>query len=330
MWLKVKIKILVIRFSSIGDIVLTTPIVRCLKNKEDADVEIHYLSKKQYESILSSNPYISKVYTIEKSTAEVIEELKKEQYDYIVDLHKNIRSSQVKRKLRLIDFTYNKRNIEKWLLVNFGVNKLPKNHIVDRYFEAIQLLEVTNDHKGLDFFIPKEEGIELSQFGINEKYIAITVGAKQTGKKISPKQWIEILEKVEIKAILLGGNEDSESAKQIEEMLGNKVINLCGKLNLNQSASFIRQSELVIAHDTGLMHIASAFKKKIISIWCCTRPVLGMYPYQPHPSSVMIFPHDVNPKPCSKLGDKCKNKPSCSERISTQEVVNCVHELLSK
>lgn len=325
-----KIKILVIRFSSIGDIVLTTPIVRCLKNKEDAEVEIHYLTKKQYESILSSNPYISKVYTIEKSTAEVIEELKKEQYDYIVDLHKNIRSSQVKRKLKLVDFTYNKRNVEKWLLVNFGINKLPDNHIVDRYFEAIQPLDVINDNKGLDFFIPKEDEVELSELGINEKYIAITVGAKQVGKKISPKQWIEILEKIELKTVLLGGNEDSKAAKQIEEKLGSKVINLCGKLSLNQSSSVIQQSELVIAHDTGLMHIASAFKKKIISIWCCTRPVLGMYPYQPHPDSVMILPKDVKPQPCSKLGDKCKNKPTCSERISTQEVVNSVNRLLSK
>lgn len=328
--MKVKIKILVIRFSSIGDIVLTTPIVRCLKNKEDAEVEIHYLTKKQYESILSSNPYISKVYTIEKSTAEVIEELKKEQYDYIVDLHKNIRSSQVKRKLKLVDFTYNKRNVEKWLLVNFGINKLPDNHIVDRYFEAIQPLDVTNDNKGLDFFIPKEDEVELSQFGINDKYIAITVGAKQTGKKISPKKWIEILERIEMKAVLLGGNEDSEAAKQIEEMLGNKAINLCGKLSLNQSASVIRQSELVICHDTGLMHIASAFKKKIISVWCCTRPVLGMSAYQSHPDSIMILPEDVKPQPCSKLGDNCKNNPSCSERISTQEVVNSVNRLLSK
>lgn len=309
---------------------MTTPIVRCLKNKEDADVEIHYLTKKQYPSILTSNPYISKVYTIEKSTSEVIEKLKKEQYDYIVDLHKNIRSSQVKRKLKLIDFTYNKRNIEKWLLVNFGVNKLPNNHIVDRYFEAIQPLDVTNDHKGLDFFIPKEDEVGLSQFGINEKYIAITVGAKQIGKKVSPEQWIEVLEKIEIKTVLLGAEEDKDAAQLIEEKLENKIVNLCGKLNLNQSASLIQQSELVVCHDTGLMHIASAFKKKIISIWCCTRPVLGMYPYQPHPDSVMILPENVKHQPCSKLGDKCKNKPTCSERISTEKIVASVNLLLSK
>ena len=96
-----RVKILVIRFSSIGDIVLTTPVLRCLKNQLEGEVEIDYLTKKQYKLIVANNPNVNKVYCIEKSTNEVIENLRKEGYHYIVDLHKNLRSKRVKRQLKV-------------------------------------------------------------------------------------------------------------------------------------------------------------------------------------------------------------------------------------
>ncbi len=113
--MKVTVKILIIRFSSIGDIVLTTPVMRCLKQQLEGEVELHYLTKNQYQSILTSNPNVEKVYGIDKSTNEVIEQLKNEQYDYIIDLHKNLRSKRVTRKLKALSFTFDKLNYQKWL-----------------------------------------------------------------------------------------------------------------------------------------------------------------------------------------------------------------------
>ena len=85
-------KFLIIRFSSIGDIVLTTPVIRCLKNKYP-EAQIHYLTKKSFSSVIVSNPFVNKVYSIEKEVNEIATELKSENYDFVIDLHKNIRSS---------------------------------------------------------------------------------------------------------------------------------------------------------------------------------------------------------------------------------------------
>ena len=142
-------KVLVIRFSSIGDIVLTTPILRCLKRQME-DVEIHYLTKKTFANLLVNNPYISKVHCFNTDLNLIIEDLKKENFDCIIDLHKNIRTFRVKMKLKVPSFTFNKLNIEKWLLVKLKINILPKVHIVDRYFKAVKSLGVVNDNKGLD------------------------------------------------------------------------------------------------------------------------------------------------------------------------------------
>ncbi len=146
-------KILIIRFSSIGDIVLTTPLIRCVKKQ--LNCELHYLTKKQFSSILENNPYIDKLYTYSNNLNALIPELKSENYDYIIDLHNNIRSHLVKFRLFKAGSNVNKLNLKKWLLVRFKVNLLPKIHIVERYFNAAKKLKVTNDGQGLDYFIPE-------------------------------------------------------------------------------------------------------------------------------------------------------------------------------
>src|ERR1017187_1958767 len=113
-------KILIIRFSSIGDIVLTTPVIRCIKEQQP-DIEIHYVTKKMFKGILEYNPYITKIHTIEKNISEVIADLKKENFDFVVDLNNNIRSLQIKRLLGKPSSTFKKLNFKKWILVNFKI-----------------------------------------------------------------------------------------------------------------------------------------------------------------------------------------------------------------
>jgi len=132
------VKFLIVRFSSIGDIVLTTPVIRCLKNQVE-DAEVHYLTKKTFSSILAYNPYIDKMHFLEDSLDKVVRDLKKENYDYIIDLHHNLRTSIIKARMKPLAFSFNKLNIEKWLMVNFKVNRLPGKHIVDRYLDTIRL-----------------------------------------------------------------------------------------------------------------------------------------------------------------------------------------------
>ena len=146
-------KILVIRLSSIGDIIWTTPVVRCLK-KQMEDIELHYCTKIQYRSLVESNPYIDNIYYLENGLGSLIKSLKKEKYDFIVDLHKNIRSFIIKSRLGVKSAAYNKLWIQRFLFTNFRINFMPNCHVVDRYMETVRKLGVVNDDQGLDYIIP--------------------------------------------------------------------------------------------------------------------------------------------------------------------------------
>ena len=105
-------KFLIIRFSSIGDIVLTTPVIRCLRKKYP-EAEIHYLTKQAFRGIVATNPYIDKVHILADSFELMLHELKIEEYDYIIDLHHNLRTLRIKRFLKEVkSFSFDKLNIE--------------------------------------------------------------------------------------------------------------------------------------------------------------------------------------------------------------------------
>jgi heptosyltransferase-2 len=322
-----KVKILIIRFSSIGDIVLTTPVVRCLKRQLEGRVEIHYLTKIQYKSVVEHNPYISKIHTIEKSTNEIIDELKQERYDYIIDLHKNLRSKKVIKQLKSLSFSFNKINYQKWLLTTFKINQLPNIHIVDRYMESVKTLGVKNDKKGLDYFIGENDKVDLSQIPSTHQsgYFAFAIGAQHTTKRLPTTKIISICKKINQPIILLGGKEDNETANKIANEVGAIIYNACGKYSINQSASLVQQSKVLITHDTGLMHIGVALGTQIVSVWGNTVPAFGMYPYYPNnPEKYTIIENNnLKCRPCSKLGyDKCpKGHFKCMEEIEEGLIV---------
>jgi len=320
-------KILIIRFSSIGDIVLTTPVIRCLK-QQLKDSEIHFLTKEQFVPIVKANPYIYKVHFIKNDLKQILPQLKSENFDFIVDLHKNFRSAFVKLKLRKPSKTFHKLNIKKWLLVNFKINLLPEIHIVDRYFEAVKILNVKNDGKGLDYFIPENEKVNISELpSIHQNgFIGFAIGGKHNTKMFPVEKIISVCKKINSPVILLGGYEDIKTAEYIKKSVGDKIYNACGKYSINQSASLVRQADKIITNDTGLMHIAAAFKKQIISIWGNTVPAFGMYPYLPETEknkSVIIEIKNLHCRPCSKLGyKKCpKGHFDCMQKITEEKII---------
>ena len=300
-------KILIIRFSSIGDIVLTTPVLRCLK-KQKPDCEIHFLTKTNFVSLIESNPYVSKIYSIKDKVTEVREALEKEKYDVVIDLHHNLRSARAKRIIKAKTFSFNKLNIEKWLLVHLKINKLPQVHIVDRYFETVKELGISNDCLGLDYFIPEKDVVDtVSAFGlVVNSYHALVVGGSYYTKQIPLNKLQEICRLSDKPLVILGGKEDAAIGEQLQKEFAAKVFSACGKFNIHQSASIIQQACKVITSDTGLMHIASAFKKDIFSLWGNTVPEFGMYPYLPGKNSKILEVKGLSCRPCSKLGySKC-------------------------
>lgn len=322
------VKFLIIRFSSIGDIVLTTPVVRCLKTQVEG-AEVHFLTKKAFTPILAHNPYIDKLHVLQDSLNQTIDTLKQEEFDYIIDLHHNLRTFRVKNKLKVLSFSFNKLNIEKWLMVTFKIKRLPDKHIVDRYFETVQLFDVVNDGKGLDYFISPADEVDVTQLPetFRNGYIGFVIGAKHNTKKIPVQKIISLLGKINKPVIILGGKEDTGEGDEIANALGGRIYNACGKYSLGQSASLVKQADAVIAHDTGLMHIAAAFKKKIVSVWGNTIPEFGMYPYAAGTGSQIVEVKGLKCRPCSKIGyTKCpKGHFNCMNLINEQQITDAIN-----
>lgn len=297
-----KMKVLVIRLSSIGDIVLTSPVVRCLK--QQTDCTLHFLTKKCYNTLVANNPYIDKVILFDGDIKTTVSELKAENYDFIVDLHNNTRSHIIRRRLRKPGASFNKLDFKKFLITKFKINLLPKVHVVDRYFGAVKKLGVENDGRGLDYFIDEKEkmptGLELS-----EHYFVFAIGGQHKTKIVPTDIIVQICNSMRTNKIyIIGGKEDRVEGSKIILRCSN-VFNLTDRLTINQSAQVIRNADRVFTGDTGMMHIAAAFKKDITSFWGNTIPEFGMYPYYPvdfKGKSEIVENKNLKCRPCSKLG----------------------------
>ena len=303
------LKILVIRFSSIGDIVLTTPVIRCLKKQLNS--EVHFLTKKEFFCLLENNPYVHQLHAIENG----LENLNSLGFDWVIDLHYNLRTSKVKRVLGVPSKSFYKLNIEKWLLTTFKINRLPNKHIVDRFLDTVAHLGVRNDNLGLDYFLAENKSL-LNRLELPEKYVALVIGGQHATKILPIDRLQEVCQQVKLPVVLIGGPEDKSRGEEIAQNQ-TEVFNTCGDLSINHSAFLIKHAQKVITHDTGMMHIAAAFKKKIISIWGNTVPDFGMYPYMSDKQSKILEVKNLSCRPCSKIGyKKCpKGHFKCMNQI---------------
>lgn len=303
-------KVLILRFSSIGDIVLTTPVIRALKQQLPG-VQVHYATKQQFKPVLAANPYLDKIHYLGDRLKDLVAALRQENFDFVVDLHNSLRSRLVRQQLGVPGQGFDKLNWRKWLLVNLKWGQMPDVHIVDRYLAAARRLGIENDGGGLDYFIPTEEEVDLETLPgpFQQGYVAFAIGAQHATKRLPTDKMIALCEKINQPLVLLGGKEDAATGELIAEHFRQRAIrgqtdtpiyNACGKYRLNQSASLVRQARIVFSHDTGLMHIAAAFQKKIYSIWGNTIPEFGMYPYK---TEFTVLERPGLPcRPCSKIG----------------------------
>lgn len=317
-------KVLVVRFSSIGDIVLCTPVVRCLK-EQLPNVVVHFATKASYVSLLTHNPHIHTVHALGDDWHEFISRLEEEGFDRIIDLHNNLRSRRLALSLGVKRNPFDKINVEKWLMVNLKVDRLPDVHIVNRYLRTVEDLGVKNDDKGLDFYLPEDlDDTALGQ--LPEVYVCFAIGGQHATKKLPPASIAELLSKAQGTVVLLGGPEDQVLGKTLAERFEN-VVNMCGELSLLQSALAIQRSSAVITHDTGMMHIAAAFGKNVISLWGNTIPAFGMYPYKAGEDSEMFEVEGLKCRPCSKIGfDRC---PKGHFRCMTDQDLDLIAEKAS-
>lgn len=298
-------KILVIRFSSMGDIIYTTPVVRCLK-KQLPGAEIHFLTKPAFKYIYNNNPYLDKLLLLKDTLSETIREIKAEKYDHIIDLHNNLRTAIIKLRTGIPASTYKKQRLRKWLSLKFKLDLVPHTHLVDRYLETVTFLGVVNDGEPINYYINGQYSLtNLLPASHQDGFVAFIIGATHFTKRMPNYKIINICKQINLPIVLLGGNDVAANGDEISADVGSRVINLCGKTTLDESVFLVSQAKSIIGFDTGLTHIAEAFNKPIASIWGGTVPeLLGVQPYQV--DETLVAGIELSCRPCSKFGlPKC-------------------------
>jgi ADP-heptose:LPS heptosyltransferase len=298
-------KILVIRFSSMGDIIYTTPVVRCLK-KQLQNAEVHVITKPAFKYIYDNNPFVDKLLLLKPKLADTIAEIKSEGYDYIIDLHKNLRTAIIKFLTGIKSSTYNKQNVRKWLSLKFRIKIAPPIHLVDRYMQTVKFLGVTNDGQPIDYYIKQQHQLtELLPLSHQQGYIAFIIGATHFTKRMPNSKITNICRGLQQPVVLLGGKDVKVNGDEIAAAIGTKIYNACGITSLDESVFLVSKAISIIGFDTGLTHIAEAFNKPIVSVWGGTVPdLLGVQPYKV--KDVLVAGINLYCRPCSKFGlEKC-------------------------
>jgi len=319
------VKVLIIRFSSIGDIVLTTPVLRCLD--EQSDVEIHFLTKKVYAPLLEHNPHVTKLHLLENSLSEKIAELKEYNFDYIVDLHRNIRSKKLVQALKCKTYSVDKKSLDRWLLVHMKLDRLQGNHIVDRYMKTVHPLNIYPDKKGLDIFFPKQDTLQSK---LPSKYVAIVIGTKHKTKDLPIALVKDIIQELHMDVVLIGGKEHIETAHLISE--GTSCTNVVGSTSILESVAILNSALCVISPDTGMMHIAAALKKPLVAVYGSTASSLGFTPYIPEKKELyaIVEENTLSCRPCTKMGrNSCPKKHfNCMNNLDYRTIVEKARALI--
>ncbi|KAF0148210.1 MAG: ADP-heptose--LPS heptosyltransferase [Ignavibacteria bacterium] len=304
---------------------LTTPIVRVLKNKF-GDAQIHFAVRREFADVYTNNPNIAKVIIFDKANEAALKlELIKENYQLIIDLQNNWRSRKLTRGISSNILMYVKPTFAKLLLVHLKINLLKENiSIVQRYAEAAS---VELDENGLDLFVSPETKTKLEKDG---KYIGFTPGAKHFTKRWLPEYFVELgceLYKLGYQIVLFGGKSDKELCADIAKQIPDS-INLQNEDILHQTAAGMKMCKFVVTNDSGLMHTAAAAHVPLVSIFGSTVKEFGFLPYGIQ--NLILENNSLFCRPCSHIGKStCPEKHfKCMKDITPHIVLNHLQKLL--
>ncbi len=313
--------ILVIRFSSLGDVLLTSPFIRALKKKYP-NAEIDFLVKRQFSDAVKLNKYLNRVYIYGDEPDEFI----KNKYDVVIDLQNNVRSKRVVRKFKAAKFKFRKPNLKKYLLVKFKINLFDEIHsIPQRYSTAFPGLKL--DENGLDLFLPDEIKPSLRR---GKNYIGFCPGSKHYTKQWPKEYFIHLgnmLAEEDYTILLFGGKDDENLCAEIESEIP-KAVNLCNNNNLFQTSADMKLCKAVICNDSGLMHTACASDIPVAAIFGSTVKEFGFFPY--NATSLVLENKSLSCRPCSHIGrNRCPLKHfKCMKDITPDFVYVKLHELM--
>ncbi|MDZ7342169.1 MAG: lipopolysaccharide heptosyltransferase II [candidate division KSB1 bacterium] len=338
-------KILIIRLSSIGDVILATPVIRVLKKKFPHS-RIDFVIKKQLAELVAFHPGINRCYVFDRqqnwrSLREIKQDIKRTQYDLIVDLHKNIRSYFLTIGSRCHKIVrYRKDAITRFLyvklrLVQFNKNKMPLHQ---RYLKALAPYHVQDDGEGLEIFWDhqKTHPIVEKLAPVLDKdqsvIVGIAPGASFATKRWLPEGFAEVIRYLRqhrtARIMLFGNQQDHEIASELVQLDRKAIVDTTGQCSLLETAALMQCCDLILTNDSGLMHLAAALKKKVVAIFGSTTEELGFFPYTTE--HIVVQNRYLSCRPCSHVGrNRCPQKHfKCMKEITPEQVIEAVETML--
>lgn len=315
-------KILVIRYGAIGDVVLTTPIYRFIYHS--LGIKCDVVLKERNSVLLQGNPYVRDLFF--KEDDQLVTKLKNANYDLVIDLQRNPHSIILSKRLGVRTVRYDKLRWQHWKYLKFRKGKEELTQTIERYIMTVsRTLAITRDTRGLELF---------TKVKADPKYagsIVIAVGGSKLTKQIPSELVTQILSYNDaLNFTLIGGNDVVEEYSKIN--YSERINNLVGDTSLNESISIIANASLLITGDTGMMHIGAALQKKMVVIWGSTSPEMGFAPYYGHESEMYhsIYNGDLSCRPCSKYGKtRCpKGHMKCLSDLKVVEINRSIKTLL--
>jgi len=314
------VKFLIIRFSSIGDIVLATSLIRCLKKKNPA-AQIDFVVKEQYAGVLSGNPNISNLILYKDNIFNLVKKVRSGKYDYIIDIHGNFRSFIVALFSPGKVLRFRRYLFERFMLAEFGLNFYRVNDFVaDRYIGTVKPLGVEDDGLGPEFFITG--GVHNAVGVPAGNFAGICPVSVWKTKRWLRENFIELAKRIIAQSccgiLIFGGPGEREYCEGIKNAVGKGAFNLCG-LSIQETAFFLKMCRFLVTNDTGVMHVADALKIPVVALFGPTVKEFGFYP---HGAASKVISKDFPCKPCSTKGSsECPAGDfRCMRDISVQEV----------
>jgi heptosyltransferase-2 len=318
-----KKKVLLIRFSSLGDIALIHPVIQKLSSY---DYEVDVLTKKTFSSLFDHHQQVHDVLNLEDhhNLLSLISVLKKKKYDHILDLHNNLRTSLIKIAFPFKTVTYKKYRMKRALLVQWKLNLLKGNQVINNYLATLNKLKIPYTDSDYQYRIPFKISEQVKKLKSNQ-YLCMAPFAKHFTKEWPYYKELVLQLSKKYKIYILGARDEYERA---EEFKSKNVINLCGKLSFQDVIGLINSSRLLITNDSGLMHLGSGTKADILSIIGNTVKEFGFFPY--HKKMHIVENKKCKCRPCHYHGlTKCPKKHfQCLKEIKPEQVLVEVKKII--
>ncbi|PID30477.1 MAG: hypothetical protein CR982_01085 [Candidatus Cloacimonadota bacterium] len=319
-------KALILRYSSMGDIILATPVLDILRNKY-LGIKIDWIVNEKFKEAIERNPKINRVLSFnnKKSLSDIRKKISNEDYDFVFDLHRNRKTRYITKKFKNV-FKYNKRVWERFALVFFKKKYEKIIPIPHLYFQALGKagFNIPLTYKP-SFYIDRdvEKGV-LKRYRVLKDFIVVSPGASYF-TKMWPKQYFKkVLDNLDYTVVILGHGEEESKISRFISQGNTKAYDLCNKLTLEESAVFIKRAKVMLTNDSGLMHLAQCFKTPVVAIFGSTTEEFGFFPYAT--DHVIHEINNLKCRPCTHFGKKyCPQKHfKCMLDINPEDVYNSV------